>query len=87
MKRMLIAVVLCLGASIALARDARIVRAEAAVREKMSDPDSAQFRHTEIREGTKGWMVIGEVNGKNTLGGYTGHHRFMYVNGEATIFP
>ena len=43
------------------------------VREKMLDPDAAQFRGVEKRGE---WTVCGEVNGKNRFGAYVGFKKF-----------
>ena len=47
------------------------------VKEQLFDPESAQFRN--VHEGVErknGWIVCGEVNGKNRFGGYTGFKKF-----------
>lgn len=43
----------------------------------MIDPASAQFRdeHTYVAE--HGTVTCGEINGKNSFGGYVGFKRFM----------
>lgn len=65
--------------------------AEAAIRDTLKDPDSAQFRNwtpffkTLYNYGLAGagnaeplWAICAEVNAKNSYGGYAGH-RWMYV--------
>lgn len=52
-----------------VARFARLRDARDAVRARLKDPDSAQFRNQ------AGWC--GEVNAKNSLGGYVGYRRFI----------
>lgn len=42
----------------------------------MKDPDSAQFRNTRIVQGKGGDALCGEVNGKNSFGGYIGYQPF-----------
>lgn len=46
--------------------------AEAAVKQRLTDPDSAQFQAVV----EKGDYVCGEVNSKNKAGGYDGFRRF-----------
>lgn len=50
-----------------------IDRAREAVAEKLNDPGSAQFRN---ERSVKGGWVCGEVNGKNSFGGYIGFKRY-----------
>ncbi len=63
------------GSKIDLARNA--------VKEKLNDPASAQFRNdrvTEAEAGIKakgGFYVCGEVNAKNRMGGYTGFTQYV----------
>jgi len=58
--------------------------AKAAVTAVLKDPDSAQFRNIVILEsGT----VCGEVNAKNSFGGYTGFDKFYYLEGEDLLDP
>lgn len=65
------------------ADSARIDLARNAVKEKLSDPGSAQFRNdriTEAEPGIKakgGFYVCGEVNAKNRMGGYTGFTQYV----------
>jgi hypothetical protein len=56
-----------------------ISTAEAMVRKQAKDPSSVQFRN----EMVVGNMVCGEVNGKNSFGGYTGFQFFVYQKGAA----
>ncbi|MGE6320574.1 hypothetical protein ACQKEF_09885 [Pseudomonas oryzihabitans] len=61
----------------------KIELARKAVKEKLNDPDSAQFRNdrvTEAEPGVKakgGFYVCGEVNAKNRMGGYTGFTQYV----------
>ena len=49
-------------------------QAQELVTAKLKDPGSAQFRNVkQLREG----VVCGEVNSKNTYGGYAGFSRFV----------
>lgn len=60
----------------------KIELARKAVKEKLNDPDSAQFRNdrvTEAEPGVKakgGFYVCGELNAKNRMGGYNGFTRY-----------
>lgn len=53
-----------------------------AVRDKLVDPDSAQFSEMKT---CGGGAVRGWVNSKNYVGGYTGKKEFVVVNGVASI--
>jgi hypothetical protein len=54
----------------------QVADAETAVKEKLSDPDSAKFRNVSID--ANGLAVCGEVMSRNFMGGYTGYHTFYY---------
>lgn len=60
-----------------------------AVKETLKDPDSAKFK-TELVSGN---IVCGEVNAKNSYGGYSGGRKYMAVDGtitfenESKLFP
>jgi hypothetical protein len=57
------------------AHQPEVSAAEAAVREQLIDPDSAEFRkETYFVNGS----VCGQVNAKNQMGGYTGYTWFVY---------
>lgn len=62
-----------------------IVAAQRAVRATLKDPDSAQFKQVYANY-TEGYDVVacGQVNSKNSLGGYTGFKRFV-SNGKSAI--
>ena len=56
------------------------------VLQRLSDPDSAQFRNERLVTGWSGWQVessilCGEVNAKNRMGGYVGYVKFSSVAG------
>jgi hypothetical protein len=59
-----------------------IAEAQAAVTEKMLDPNPV-FRDVSVEEG--GVSVCGTVNGMNRLGGYSGSRRFVWVKGGVAI--
>lgn len=53
-------------------------RGKAAVKAKLKDPSSAQFRNVYFHRGADGIpMTCGEVNSKNSFGGYSGYQRFV----------
>jgi hypothetical protein len=86
MRLVLPALLLCAGAAHALDRKAYvelISNAEQVVREHMKDPASAQLRGTALYlSGFGAHRVCGEVNAKNSFGGYTGFEAF-YLDPEA----
>lgn len=43
----------------------------------LKDPSSAQFRRVNIKNYNGNRIVCGEVNGKNSYGGYVGFRKFM----------
>lgn len=55
-----------------------------AVRNEMRDPEATQFRDVRTCPG-KASVVVGEFNGKNGLGGYTGFRKFVYSHGEVRL--
>ncbi len=59
------------------ADQALIDQAKGAVKLKMKDPESAQFRNVHIKAGEEA-AVQGEVNAKNSYGGYAGFERFYW---------
>jgi len=58
--------------------------AESAVRAKVKDPDSVQFRKIRYSDSTKS-QVCGEFNAKNAFGGYAGFRRFVYHSDSVAI--
>lgn len=62
-----------------------IQEAKAVVTGKLKDPNSASFRNVRIVHGKKVRKVCGEVNAKNSYGGYSGFKTFSFANGSATI--
>lgn len=62
-----------------------IVKAESAVQSKLKDPSSAQFRNVffnkYVTPNGPVPMVCGEVNSKNSFGGYRGFQRFVASGG------
>ena len=56
---------------------ARIEEAKAAVVSVLKDPGSAQFQNVFITTPRQGMAVCGEINAKNSYGGYTGFQYFI----------
>lgn len=59
-----------------------IVMAEDAVRERLTDPDSAKFTDVFVSRRSGTAVVCGTVNAKNRMGGYAGKESFV-TNGLA----
>lgn len=57
--------------------------AEFALKQRMKDPESAQFRDERMYTRGDTLVVCGEVNAKNSFGGYTGFKAFVSINGAA----
>ncbi len=55
------------------------------VKARLTDPDSAQFRNVHEIERKGGWIVCGEVNSKNRLGGYVGFKKFSATEVEGDL--
>lgn len=54
-----------------------IAKAKKSLTAQLKDPDSANFRNVAVREVSSGVVVCGELNAKNSYGGYTGFTRFV----------
>lgn len=61
---------------------------EEAVKDVLKDPESAQFRNEHVRIDYRGALPIlcGEVNARNSMGGYTGFQRFTVQRGGQPVF-
>lgn len=57
--------------------------AQASVRSTLKDPGSAEFSDMYLCGNSK--VVTGEVNAKNSFGGYNGKARFAYADGQAHL--
>lgn len=58
---------------------------KAAAKAKLKDPSSAQFRNVYFHKGADGIpMTCGEVNPKNSYGGYSGYQKFVSA-GESEL--
>lgn len=58
-----------------------IVEAEIAIKEMLKEPESANFRNTFTSKG----VACGEVNSKNSFGGYGGWQGFISNGSSITI--
>lgn len=56
--------------------------AEEVVKSALKDPESAQFQDVRECTGDRS-MVMGKVNAKNEMGGYTGFDQFIVAGGTA----
>jgi hypothetical protein len=54
-----------------------IVRSHDAIKARLRDPGSADFRNSRFYSGGTAPVVCGEVNSKNGFGGYSGFQRFI----------
>ncbi|MCW5669763.1 MAG: hypothetical protein KIT86_08880 [Hydrogenophaga sp.] len=52
-------------------------RAKVVIADQLRDPGSAQFRSLRVASYAGGVLVCGEVNAKNSFGGYAGFVRFI----------
>lgn len=79
-------IVLALAALSLSACDNLEANAKRAVASRLKDPGSAQFRNLKRVEQVAGEAAIcGEVNGKNSFGGYSGFEEFVYKGGSVYI--
>ncbi|WFC43183.1 hypothetical protein [Pseudoxanthomonas sp. SE1] len=61
-------------------------QAQRDIRASLKDPKSAEFRNLSVNPGLSGVRVVcGEVNSRNSFGGYTGFRPFVYWPGELAI--
>jgi hypothetical protein len=51
--------------------------AQAGLKKRLKDPDSAQFRNTYLSRKSGTPVTCGEVNSKNSFGGYSGFKLFL----------
>ena len=63
-----------------------IEKAKQVVASSLKDPDSAQFRNVRIANYMDGKVVCGEVNGKNSYGGYVGFGPFVASTDSSTLY-
>jgi|GEM_PF-3496609 len=62
-----------------------ITKSQDAIRGRLRDPDSAEFRETRFYSGGSVPVVCGEVNSRNGFGGYTGYQRFIASGDNQSI--
>lgn len=65
--------------------DQAMAKAQQAVASSLKDPDSAKFRNVAVKSFGILKVVCGEVNGKNSYGGYVGFKRFVAGVNSGTI--
>jgi hypothetical protein len=83
---MKIALALLVAAAPALADDALIAEAKAAVTRGFKDPYSAVFEGLYMGKAANGKPVVcGTVNAKNSYGAFTGRKRFYYFEGDSHV--
>ena len=63
-----------------------ITAAQDAAKKGLKDPDSAKFQNLRIADFDGGKVVCGEINAKNSYGGYVGYKRFVAGTSAATIY-
>lgn len=51
----------------------------------LKDPDSAKFRNVRMRNYDGMHIICGELNAKNSYGGYTGYKKFAAAPDESVI--
>lgn len=62
-----------------------IEQAKAAITRELKDPESARFRDITVRNFQGGKVICGEMNAKNSYGGYVGFKRFMASHRKSVI--
>ena len=64
-----------------------MIRGKAAVKAQLKDPNSAKFRNVYFHRGSDGIpMTCGEVNSKNSFGGYGGYQKFVSAGKPGNTF-
>lgn len=84
MRKILIAIACCLAWTSVIAAPSNaklIVQAKESVTKKLKDPESARFRGVFVMRDS----VCGEVNAKNSYGGYIGFKRFIAIAGLLVV--
>lgn len=66
-------------------QEATIAAAQDSAKRILKDPDSAKFQNLRIAEYDGGSVVCGEINAKNSYGGYVGYKQFVAGVSGATI--
>lgn len=82
------AIALLMASSQATAEErSEIAAAKEIAARKLKDPSSAQFRDLRIAGTGDKARVCGEINGKNSYGGYVGFMKFSVAGNAAIIEP
>jgi hypothetical protein len=55
------------------------------IKGRLKDPDSAKFRNVHFYSGGGVPVTCGEVNSKNSFGGYTGFERFIAAGSQLAV--
>ena len=66
--------------------DQAIESAKKSVASSLKDPTSAQFRNVRLVPYVNGKVVCGEVNGKNSYGGYSGFTAFVSGINQSSLY-
>lgn len=90
-KTIILTTIFILCSTTLIASDTReiawIEKGKEAVRSKLKDPNTAQFKNVYFHRGAKGIPVsCGEVNSKNSFGGYTGFQKFISAGNPELTF-
>ncbi|WP_162928365.1 hypothetical protein [Sphingopyxis terrae] len=67
-------------------QEAWIAAAQISVKKRLKDPSSAEFRNVHFYSGGKAAVACGEVNAKNSFGGYSGYERFVAAGSTNLVF-
>ena len=82
MKRLFIPLVLMCSLAYAAPKDTSLIaKAKTTAAYNLKDPDSAKFRDMTVIRG----VVCGQINAKNSMGGYVGFKRFLVAKDSSLI--
>ena len=84
MNKYFTAILLALTATTSFANQNAINIVKSTIKSTLKDPESAKFKNMRVSI-INPKVVCGEVNSKNSFGGYTGFQKFVSV-GEAVLF-
>lgn len=59
---------------------------KAAVKSRLKDPGSADFKDVRVQKRDDMWVTCGEVNSKNAYGGYVGFQKFVSAGSSDSTF-
>lgn len=87
MNKILLLIALVSTTNLVFAKDSPFtLKAMESIKNQMKDPSSTQFKNLrEIKNTLNTMSLCGEVNSKNSYGGYVGFKPFSYHNEELTI--